>query len=93
MEANADNVKSQAKPQKKILASGLTATQWLSVISIVSITGIYYKRVEIKIVVSAASPQPQPPPPSLMQVSFDTASVRPPLDGLKINETFLSHEQ
>ena len=45
----------------------LTTTQWLSIISIVvSLAGVYYKREEIKNLLTkkAASPLPRAPPPS-----------------------------
>jgi len=49
----------------------LTTTQWLSVISIfVSMVGIYYKREEIKKVLTKTPPlAPPPPPPSPVDVT------------------------
>ena len=51
-----------AEPAKKVL----TTTQWLSIISIVvSVAGLYYKREEIKNLLSKkAAPPPRAPPPS-----------------------------
>ena len=51
-----------AETTKKVL----TTTQWLSIISIaVSVAGIYYKREEIKNLLSKkAGPPPRAPPPS-----------------------------
>jgi len=54
-----------AEPQTK---DALTTTQWLSVISIISVVGIYYKREEIKKVFAQKGPTPppidfRPPPP------------------------------
>ena len=48
--------------------SAITTTQWLSVIGIVSLVGIYYKREEIKNVFPKKAPPPSPvsprePPP------------------------------
>ena len=52
-----------AEPTKNVL----TTTQWLSIISIVvSLAGVYYKREEIKNVLTKkpAPPSPRAPPPS-----------------------------
>ena len=57
----------------------LTTTQWLSIISIVvSLAGVYYKREEIKNVLSKKAPPPSPvlpraPPPSPV---LPTARIR-----------------
>ena len=54
-----------AEPSKNVL----TTTQWLSIISIVvSLAGAYYKREEIKNVLTKkpASPLPQEPPSSVL---------------------------
>ena len=49
----------------------LTTTQWLSVISIVSLVEVYYKREEIKNVF--AKPSPRKPPPSPVDAAPKTA--------------------
>ena len=50
----------ETPPTKNVL----TTTQWLSVISIfISVVGLYYKREEIKKVLTKNSPQAPPPSP------------------------------
>ena len=57
----------------------LTATQWLSVISIIiSVVGIYYKREEIKKVFAQKSPPQSPTPPT---VDFTRPPVKTPRKG------------
>ena len=58
----ADPVAVTPSPTKNLL----TTTQWLSIISIVvSVAGLYYKREEIKnLLTKKADPQPRAPPPS-----------------------------
>ena len=53
-------------PSAETTKNVLTTTQWLSIISIVvSVTGLYYKREEIKnLLVKKADPPPRAPPPS-----------------------------
>ena len=54
------------EPPPETTKNVLTTTQWLSIISIfVSLLGVYYKREEIKNVLTkkAAPPSPQAPPP------------------------------
>ena len=59
-----------AEPPKNVL----TTTQWLSIISIVvSLAGVYYKREEIKNVLSKKAPPPPPPSPVLLRAPPPTA--------------------
>ena len=53
-------------PSTETIKKVLTTTQWLSIISIaLSVAGIYYKREEIKNLLSKkAAPPPRAPPPS-----------------------------
>ena len=54
------------EPPPETSKNVLTTTQWLSIISIfVSLAGVYYKREEIKNVLSKKADPPQAPPPSL----------------------------
>ena len=54
-------VESESESTKNVL----TTTQWLSVISIVvSLAGIYYKREEIKSLLTPKQPQDYTPPPA-----------------------------
>ena len=54
-------VESESESTKNVL----TTTQWLSVISIlVSLAGIYYKREEIKSLLTPKQPQANTPPPA-----------------------------
>ena len=58
--ASADPPAADPPPTKSVL----TTTQWLSVISIfISVVGIYYKRKEIKKVLTKNPPQAPPPSP------------------------------
>ena len=56
----------------------LTTTQWLSIINIiVSLVGVYYKREEIKRVLSKKpAPLPRAPPPSLFLPRESPARIR-----------------
>ena len=55
----------------------LTTTQWLSVISIfVSLAGIYYKREEIKSLLTPKQPQANTPPPAPPNSPVDYAPKR-----------------
>ena len=61
------------KPNKNVL----TTTQWLSVISIVvSVAGIYYKRKEIKGLLTKRPPQDYTPPPVPPNSPVDFAPKR-----------------
>ena len=52
-------------PETESTKNVLTTTQWLSVISIVvSLAGIYYKREEIKGLLTKTPPLPPPAPPN-----------------------------
>ena len=63
---------SDTPPAKNVL----TTTQWLSVISIfISVVGIYYKREEIKKVLTKNPPQA--PPPSPVDVAPQRKGIRP----------------
>ena len=63
----ADTPSAVDKPSKKVL----TTTQWLSVISIVvSLAGIYYKREEIKGLLTKKPPLTPPPVPPNSPVYF-----------------------
>ena len=56
--------KPAAEPDTPPAKNVLTTTQWLSVISIfISVVGIYYKREEIKKVLTKTPPQAPPPSP------------------------------
>ena len=60
-----DRLKASADPPASEPAKNvLTTTQWLSVISIfISVMGLYYKREEIKKVLTKKPPQAPPPSP------------------------------
>ena len=61
-------VESESKNTKNVLT---TTTQWLSVISIVvSLAGIYYKREEIRRLLTPKQPQVPPPAPPNSPVDF-----------------------
>ena len=65
-------------PSETTKKNVLTTTQWLSIISIVvSLVGVYYKREEIKNVLSKkADPPPQEPPPSPVLTRAPPARIR-----------------
>ena len=70
------------EPPPETTKNVLTTTQWLSIISIVvSLAGIYYKREEIKNVLTKKVPPPSPvlpraPPPSPVLPRASTARIR-----------------
>ena len=64
--------KSESESTKNVLT-----TQWLSVISIfVSLAGIYYKREEIKSLLTKKTPQNNTPPPAPPNSPVDFAPKR-----------------
>ena len=65
-------------PSESTKKNVLTTTQWLSIISIVvSLAGVYYKREEIKNLLSKkAGPPPQTPPPSPVLTRAPPARIR-----------------
>ena len=74
----ADTPSAEPEPTKNVL----TTTQWLSIISIiVSLVGVYYKREEIKNVLSKKAAPPSPvlpraPPPSPVLPRASPARIR-----------------
>ena len=67
------------EPPPETAKNVLTTTQWLSIISIVvSLVGVYYKREEIKNVLTKKAPPvlPRAPPPSPVLPRASTSKIR-----------------
>ena len=87
----ADTPSAEPETTKKVL----TTTQWLSIISIVvSLAGVYYKREEIKNVLTkkADPPLPRAPPPSPVLPRAPTVDVAPKRSIRKMDLTFLHND-
>ena len=65
---SADPPDLSVEPPPESTKNALTTTQWLSIISIVvSLAGVYYKREEIKNLLSKKPAPPSPPPSPVLQ--------------------------